>query len=333
MATRRRIFFRVMILLALVGIVWGCSGGGGGKSPMMAGSSPEVSPPSPETPPSSPEPLVIIPETKPAVVKMGSTQALVRGFVDSFLEIRRVRRAMESRSDGEIRNQNFVDVASEMPEVFSGPCGGQVTETVTRGETDGKLTVAYLYAAYCIDGREFTGKATLEVKGDVVVSGDVVAVRVSNMATYKNLVVKDEGGSVKLDGTVENISQEGESLIANHDLRLTTLGTGKIFGLLGLRTLTTEMGGESSSMDSGRIYHSDFGFMEVTTEEPLIREAANEAGFPFAGKIRFQGVTEDAKEGYAWLEAGVDGYEVTMDADGDGNWEWHSGVLSWSVRL
>ena len=102
------------------------------------------------------------------------------------------------------------------------------------------------------------------------------------------------------------------------------LESGQVYWIKDYSMNITEFAGHIEIELFGTFYHPDYGFVNLTTTEPFI--VHNEDDWPTSGVFVIQG----EKNTQAELSA-LDQLTcfVAADTDGDGVFDWNSGILNW----
>jgi hypothetical protein len=101
--------------------------------------------------------------------------------------------------------------------------------------------------------------------------------------------------------------------------------SGKVYWISGYILEITEVNGELEVKLTGRFYHPDYGYVELTT--PVLFIIYEGDDFPSSGTLVLTGANGARAELNAidYLHC-----ECKFDSDGDGVYEWESGLMLWS---
>jgi hypothetical protein len=239
--------------------------------------------------------------------------------------INRLMRTMVKEMEG-VRSEAATGAA------WPGPCGGTLTTYID--ETSTVFSGTMVFNGYCepgLPGTEvvLTGAVGFSVSTDtntfatnVALSYEHLAFETLDSATRETLGLVTVSGSIA-SSTLTYISWTTETTTAANVVMLDN-PTGRIFKVENY-TLDAiiDLSGEGLTF-SGRFFHHDHGSVEVSTPQPVVLFHGD--SHPSAGVVKVTGSGGSA----ARLEfLGPDSYRVTADPDGDGIYDFDSGIKDW----
>lgn len=207
-------------------------------------------------------------------------------------------------------------------DTIQGNCGGSLTSTLHVDDTSGNFTGTMQNDSYCEDGETTSGN--VNVSGTV----DLITLEIAYMEmSFDQLTVTFTSGSFTLSGTMSgNFDQSSLSLTLNYLIR--DNGSGKVYRVENYVVSTIEgMEWVEITFLSGRYYHPDYGYVDLASVEPFMQYEGDFG--PSSGELIITGATP-TKASLIALTANA--FEVTADIDGDGTFEWSSGILNWSIE-
>lgn len=172
-------------------------------------------------------------------------------------------------------------------EVIYGSCGGSATITIHIDDSNGDFNGAMQSNDYCESNTTIIG--TISFSGSI----DLDTLEQNSINTVSNYLVKDNNtGKVY---KVENISM----------------------------SLITFASYAEMSIQGGRYYHPDYGYVVPETVQPFVQYIGDI--MPSSGEFTITG----AQQSQAKLTVhSINDVEITADTDGDGVFEWSSGNLN-----
>jgi len=201
-----------------------------------------------------------------------------------------------------------------------GPCGGSETLTLSIETTNGIFSGSLNYSNYCEEG--ITAVGSLSLSGRV----DLMTLEPQQMTmSFKLLKLSNTNQSATLSGTIAiSYSSPIETLTANYLLR--DESTGKIHQIENyIIQTTTGINQTETQYQSGRYFQPDLGYVDLASSMSFAEIPTNLG--PSSGELVISG----ANLSKASLRAiASNAYEVAADTDGDGAFDWTSGLLHWS---
>ena len=200
--------------------------------------------------------------------------------------------------------------------IDEGGCGGSVTENVEG--SDRSFYGSAVFNNYCegVPGQTVTISGTIQFSGTADEFGDLLTFSLS----FVNFtVVEEPAETTVMSGTVAftmNGPEEDMTISA-----AVTDSSGATYWLVNYRIDDNGSGGVSIS---GQFYHPDHGHVTVTTITPF----TGSGEWPSSGVLVISG----AGGSKAQLTASTSGYQVDIDANGDGFYETIGTVQPWPAR-
>ncbi|MDW7646494.1 MAG: hypothetical protein SCI25_15830 [Desulfuromonadales bacterium] len=144
--------------------------------------------------------------------------------------------------------------------------------------------------------------------------------------TYEALAVLFEGLSYTQSGIWSGDFQQYPTRVT-FDLVTRDESTGKTYWMRDVEMLTSPVSGTSDTeyQITGRYYDPDFGYVELTTLDPL--HFYYEEDYPYEGRMKLAGAGNTAALAEFISNAA---FRVTCDEDGDGQYDdYDSGIVHW----
>jgi hypothetical protein len=209
-----------------------------------------------------------------------------------------------------------------------GSCGGSVYYDVGLDSLFGEFSGTADFRMYCD-----AGNPDLVLDGITDFSGDyeIFSQEIDDFTfIFRDLAGITSQGSYTLNGSLH-----GNVSAARTDVTTTSVvkddGTGKTYWLKDFRVTAVKGVNFVDITVAGRYYDYDYGYVDVSTEEPL--RVYEDDDWPASGVLFLTGAEGDAG-GYTKARMEVldaDSYQIDVDDDGDGAFDnYNSGPLSWS---
>jgi len=199
-------------------------------------------------------------------------------------------------------------------DIIEGSCGGTMSYAVSVDDAQGTFNGSFIFSNYCNDGTIINGAARFDGQMDVN-SGSFIEATFS----FDNL----SGGELILDGEIQ-IDFEATPNVITFNAYGQDPVTGAVFWIQNYSITIDEFEGYVEIEMTGTFYHPDFGYVTLSTPEPLVLHDGDE--WPESGILILTG----ANNSKAKLTA-MDHLTCTVevDHDGDGAYEWDSGIINW----
>lgn len=223
-----------------------------------------------------------------------------------------------SRSGG-----TFVGAIYTESDTIYGDCGGSASFVVNVDDQTGDFSGDYNFTNYCVDGVSISGAGNFSGLVDLN-TGELLEFSFF----FDNLTGTLGSDSFTLDGDVLF-----DNMVYPATMTMTMLlkdnNTGDVYRVEDYNFTLTEGGNHVDVELSGRYYDPDYGYVTITTPIPL--RIYYDDDFPSDGVFI---ITGDTGIGGGSTKAQLTALssttcEVDADTDGDGEYDWNSGVLNW----
>lgn len=204
---------------------------------------------------------------------------------------------------------------------IDGTCGGTLTLVTNIDTVIDNYDIEVIYDAFCYEGITQNGWYTLSVDGAGNGSYDGNISR-----TYTLHTVTEPDGVNRYEGDLE-VAWSADQIIRTFNYVVTNLTTGLGVQYASFVIDTDVTSTETTWAQTGRFYHSLYGYADVETEERFVAEPGLE--LPHGGRLKMTGTSASGGMAFGWFEVFEDGFQVTVDADGDGTVDEDSGLLPW----
>ncbi len=215
----------------------------------------------------------------------------------------------------DIRNKPFGKTVTVSDTVI-GSCGGTLTYSLTGDDTTGSLSGTFTASNYCSLGITRNGSLTVSASYNSS-TGQISSITF----TLDNYSISSPAKSYTITGTLTLASK---TLTINITLKNnTTSKTGKIENLF--YTVTSGVLYSDISI-SGRIYHPDHGYIDITTQTTF--RIYSGSSYPSSGVLVITGANNKSAK---LTVISSTQYNISADLDGDGNYETNIGTYSWGT--
>ena len=314
-----RLFSLMMIGLALA--LTGCSGGGGGGGGNSSG-------------------LTYSGVTTPAEVDESNAAeitggAFATGLIGDGMVGLSLDQQIEAYHMGEFRSATIPIILSDSlelvdfstassgdiqaatqsaSEVINGSCGGTMSYSVSFDDVQGTFNGSFIFSNYCNDGTVINGATRFSGQMDVNTQEFIQATFSFDNLSGAELILD---GDIRIDFTatprVVTLNAYGQDPVS-----------GAVFWIHNYSITFAEFAGYDEIVMVGTFYHPDFGYVTLTTPDPLVLYDGDE--WPESGTL----VVTGANGSKARLTA-MDRLTCTVDVDGDGDdtYEWDSDIMDW----
>jgi len=214
--------------------------------------------------------------------------------------------------------------AETITETLPGNCGGRATLTGTGNEQTGVVSGNIQFNSFCNDGLTMSGSVGFTMQINMSTS------QIQSLSmTYNSVLCTYDSESFSLNGNSNIIVSYSENSISlTMDMVTTDSTTNKTYWFKDY-TITTAGGYQTSVKISGTYYDPDYGYVNFSTTEDFI--VSSVSGFPTDGTMVLEGAAGSAGGNTkAKLIAYPTFFEVHADTNGDGEYDYYSGQLSWS---
>ena len=198
---------------------------------------------------------------------------------------------------------------------LQGDCGGQLSYSIDFIAEFGSFDGSFAFENYCDHGITFSGETDIDGTYEVG-TGDILTAHFS-FATLTD-------GAITLDGEI-SIDLLHQPITATFTAHSKDSESGRVYWIKDYSMNITEYAGYIEIEIFGRFYHPDHGFVNLTTTEPFI--VHDEDDWPTSGLFVIQGDKNTKAELSARDQLTC---SVAIDTDGDGVFDWDSGILNWT---
>jgi len=324
--TSNKYFGLMLSIVCILGLI-SCGGGGGGGGDFV---------------PSQTNGLTYTGVATPAVIDSNNaaelaSDALIGGETGSNLGIFSSVYDSQSKIVREIKLYDVVQIFSDPlykidfyshrgdslavqteQETVDGDCGGSASYTVTMDDVNGTFTGSMTFTDYCNQNTTISGTADFSGLFNADTSDFL------NFALSINMVSLTSGDqSYVIDGDV-SVDVSGSPSVASLDMFMKD-SSGEVFWVNDYTLSITEGIDYVDLQVSGRFYHPTHGFVDLTTITPV--RTYNTYQWPYSGKIQVGGGAGTTAQ---LIAIDVNHCQIKADTNGDGNYNYDSGQMSWN---
>ncbi|MCJ7542918.1 MAG: hypothetical protein MUO88_24995 [Desulfobacterales bacterium] len=200
---------------------------------------------------------------------------------------------------------------------LQGGCGGKLSYSIDFIDESRAFDGRFSFENYCDHGITISGET--DINGAYGVdSGDFTTAHFS----FADLA----DGDITLDGEI-SIDFLHPPITAILSAYSKDIESGQVYWIKDYSMNITEFAGYIEIELFGTFYHPDYGFVNLTTAEPFI--VHHEDDWPTSGLLVIQGEKNTQAELSALDQLNC---SVAADTDGDGVFDWDSGILNWTER-
>jgi hypothetical protein len=220
---------------------------------------------------------------------------------------------------GEIRISSSKSKTGTIP----GACGGSASYTVSVNDQTGDFSGSLSFSSYCEDGVTISGAVDFSGKVDLVTEE-----LVKFSLTFSALSGTSGSDSFTLNGTISTDLTVSPYILAISML-LRDNSTGKVYWVKDY-TMTVTEGADYGEVEiSGAYYDPDYGYVTFSTTVPFriydYDDYPTDGVLVVTGDIGIAGGSTMAR--LTVLSSAT--YQIEADTDGDGTYDWDSGILYW----
>lgn len=205
-----------------------------------------------------------------------------------------------------------------------GTCGGSMSWSINFNDQTGGFTGSFNFNNYCEDNTTLSG--SIEAAGTI----DPVTEDFGQISmTFIVFTIATPSDSFTAQGSFDiNFSVSSIDFAINIYMREDS--TGKVYWLDDFNMSVAEETGYADVEISGNFYDPDYGYVILSTSTPL--RIYDSDDYPSQGILI---VTGETGIGGGSTKARLTAhssttYEVEADTNGDGTYDWTSGILNWS---
>lgn len=204
-----------------------------------------------------------------------------------------------------------------------GDCGGNAQYTIELDDVTGSFSGTLNFVSYCSQGVMLTGIASFSGAYDI--QNDAF---LQFSLSYDNITVSSGSDSITAKMTI-TFNFQTTPATATMDILLRNNNDGKVYWV----AYTMNFWAGSNYVDfsvSGKYYHPDYGYVVIST--PTVFRVYSGSDWPSQGVLILNGKTGIAggstKAQLTVISSTT--YQVEADTNGDGIYDWNSGMLTWS---
>jgi hypothetical protein len=230
-------------------------------------------------------------------------------------------RQIEVLNEAGVRSSKDVYTVTD---TLPGDCGGTASYSISLNDQTGYFSGTFDYTEYCSGGVTLDGSATYSGQFDMN-TGYMTTFSFS----FDELTSTSAYESYTIDGEITwNVS--GSSYLLEMDMTMRDNIEQVVYKVEDYSMSLTEVGNEIELEISGKFYDPDYGYITVSTEEPFVYTYYDY--YPYEGVLVVTGAPGTAggntKARLTVLSSAT--FMVEADTDGDGTYDYDSGVLYWS---
>ncbi|MDY6843351.1 MAG: hypothetical protein SVW57_04580 [Thermodesulfobacteriota bacterium] len=215
-------------------------------------------------------------------------------------------------------DSSFSAVVTDSSTIF-GNCGGSATYTITVNDITGDFNGTYNFNSYCED--DVTASGFMSFSGIINLSNfEFIHLHCS----FNNLVFVIDGESFAIAGTLSYSFSTAVSMEIDMDIYVQYSSTGTVYWANNYAMTLDEGTNYIQCALSGKYYDPDYGYVMVST--PIHFVIYNGDYWPTDGILIITG--DGGAMARLTVLSGTE-FQVEADTNGDGTYNWDSGVLEW----
>lgn len=221
-------------------------------------------------------------------------------------------------------SNSFGALSTESDTVY-GDCGGSLSYTININDETGEFSGNFTYKSFCIDGIVIDGSASISGRIDTY-TDEFQSLNFSTDSLTLNL----ESYSFTIAGTIYYNFTNSSSFTASMNIKLRDNSTKKVYWMKNYMINLT-VGIDYIEFEiSGYYYHPDYGYVALSTPVPFVFYDGDYG--PTEGILVVTGATgiagSSTKARLVVLSSMT--YQIEADTNGDGTYNWNSGILYWA---
>ncbi|UCE90206.1 MAG: hypothetical protein JSW10_05150 [Pseudomonadota bacterium] len=201
----------------------------------------------------------------------------------------------------------------------SGSCGGTMSFSISGDDVTGQFAGSISFANFCEGDGTVNGSASFSGSFDQASGFGTFSL------TFAHLTFSGGGESVTMTGSIA-FSDMGGSERVSMTMDYRDNVTGKTFRVVSYTLVITDLGGEEQVSVSGRFYHHDYGYVDLSTPVPLMIRLFDE--YPYAGQLLVEGANSAVR--VTFMDTIPPSFTLEVDTDGDGTWD-SQGTCNWDA--
>jgi hypothetical protein len=199
--------------------------------------------------------------------------------------------------------------------ILQGGCGGRLSYSIDFIVKSGFFNGSFSFENYCDQGITLAGETDIDGTYGVD-TGDYTTAHFS----FASL----SDGTITLEGDI-SIDFLHPPISATFSAHSKDSESGQVYWIKDYSMNITKFAGYIEIEIFGTFYHPDHGFVNLTTTEPFI--VHHEDDWPTSGLLGIKGEKSTQAELSALDQLTC---SVAADTDGDGVFDWDSGILNWT---
>lgn len=215
-----------------------------------------------------------------------------------------------------------ISIASTESDTVYGNCGGSASYTINVNDSTYDFSGTFNYMDFCVDGTS--------VSGNVNISGNISSYPATFNFVFNNLSMTDGINSYISTGHIYFVMNNDTNAVISIDMLINDINSAKVYWVNDFNVTLTAAPDYADTWITGRYYDPDYGYAVLST--PLAIRMYNVDSWPSSGELLVEGNTGIAggstKAKLKCLTNTT--YEVRADTNGDGTYDWWSGVKNWA---
>ena len=233
-----------------------------------------------------------------------------------------LKSVMSTIEDLDVRNYQYTSIpnaVSSESETFNGDCGGYFVVSIKYEDTMGYFDGNIKFYDFCENGEEINGTVYFTGLLDMG-SGNFINFTMNIEELEENYYSE----SYVMSGTVEVDVISDSTVEMEMNVLVKDSNLDRIFKLYEYVYTLEESYDEYAFQISGRFYHPDYGYVDLST--PVSFQVGLYDEYPYSGQLLLRGGDSTS----ALLTAhNTEECEISADLNGDGSYEMTSGIISW----
>ncbi len=203
-------------------------------------------------------------------------------------------------------------------ENIAGNCGGSMQFSIRIDDVNGNVDGSFIFSGYCEDGDTLNGQMNITSSINLQTStAGLMTMR------FSNLTISSNSESATLNGTVATYP-DSDPMVITTNMQIKDNNSGKVYWADNhVTSINSVVSGEELFI-SGRFYHPDYGYVDLTTPTRLYIAYGDE--WPSSGVMIATGANNSKVKLTAVSNTT---YHYEVDANGDGVYEVQQLELLW----
>ncbi len=197
------------------------------------------------------------------------------------------------------------------PAPITGSCGGSFTYSFNVDDTTGSFTGSLIFSSFCEDVNNVIN-GTITASGTVDVNTEEF---ISFSMTFSSLSINDAGTAMTFNGTMTVSFPDVNTTLFTMSMDATD-SNGVSVRINNFAVQTTDNGTYETISVSGRFFHSQYGYVNLSTLTPMNVTLIGD--YPYSGVLLLTGANGTRAQ---LTFAAANNYVLEVDADGNGSFE------------